>query len=293
MKYKYSLIVVLAFMCLAACKKDGIVNPAAVTLSPTSARTTTFSLIPSTKDTVAFGINGSMRIQFAKDSVNKDNIVINFNPSSKSTYSYLEDAPYFGGFGTEMIASLSSDNVPLAINSLPLVKQSSSIDLKIGAKADGTYQLKLISVSSLPQIFEIWLMDAYRKDSINMSSNASYAVDVKIADNTSYGSHRFKLVIRENALRAVHFSDFEAFKDTSGVSLGWHTTSEFNYTRFTVQRSADKWQTFTSLNNMASTGLGNYGFLDKKPAAGAYQYRLKVYDINGGVTYSSPIAIDY
>jgi hypothetical protein len=47
------------------------------------------------------------------------------------------------------------------------------------------------------------------------------------------------------------------------------------------------------LGDIASSGLGTYGFLDKNPPAVADQYRLKITDLNGTVTYSNIITLIY
>ena len=253
-------------------------NP--VTLSP--------GLIPDTVNNT-----GNLHIQLARDPVNTDNILIGFNPNAKTTYVANEDAPSLPGFGWVSLSSLSSDNVALAINTLPLTNQRLTIGLVVNAKTDGVYNLNMIAINSVPSIFEIWLIDNYKKDSLDFRQNRSYAFDLYKADTNSYGSHRFSLVIHEDVLLGVHLLNFKAIKTTAGTKCTWITENEQNYTGFSVERSTDNGQTYNSLTSFMSSGLSTYTFVDKAPITGKDRYRLKLQDINGAVSYSTVISLIY
>jgi len=235
-----------------------------------------------------------MRLQLFKDAINTDDTYIGFNPSYKTQYSAIEDAPYFQGFGQVSLCSFSSDNVPLAINKLPLPGvQSLTINLKISAKESGMYSLNMIDMLAIPQLFEVWLMDAYKKDSLDMRANKTYTFNLTEADTNSYGSKRFSLVIRQNPALGVHLLNFTATKAPDGAQTTWTTENEQNYTNFTIERSIDGGVTYNDLNSFASSELGTYSFLDKTPPADMDLYRLKIQDINGAVSYSAVITLIY
>jgi hypothetical protein len=86
---------------------------------------------------------------------------------------------------------------------------------------------------------------------------------------------------------------FAAAKTTGGTQVTWKTDYEFNYTSFKVERSTDNGQTFNPLTSLISSNAGTYSFLDKTPAPGINQYRLKLQDLNGTVTYSSVRPVSY
>jgi hypothetical protein len=235
-----------------------------------------------------------MRLQLFKDAINTDDTYIGFNPTYKTQYSAMEDAPYFQGFGQVSLCSFSSDNMPLAINKLPLPGvQSLTIHLKISAKEDGVYSLNMIDIVAIPQLFEVWLMDAYKKDSLDMRANKTYAFNLTEADTNSYGSKRFSLVIRQNPALGVHLLNFTATKATDGAQTTWTTENEQNYTNFTIERSIDGGVTYNDLSSFASSALGIYSFLDKTPPADRDLYRLKIQDINGTISYSDVITLIY
>ena len=239
---------------------------------------------------VISAVKGYLRVQVAADAVNTDDILINFNSAASLAFVRSEDAPTFNGNGFITLSSLSSDNVPLAINASPLPVQSEKIKLMVNAKADGTYSLNLTKLSTIPANFEIWLMDNYKKDSLDFRNNPSYAFDMKIADTTSYGSGRFSLVIRQNPGMTMHLLSVDATKVTTAAKLSWTAENEQTYTSFWVERSTDNGKTYTGFSGQMSTAAGAYSYTDAAPVKGTNLYRVKSSDMNGVVTYSSTVS---
>ena len=141
-------------------------------------------------------VNGYLRLRLAKDSINTDGILIEFNPATSAAYVPGEDAPSLQGFGVVSLASLSSDHIPLAINVMPLTSKGASIGLRVNVKSDGVYTLNMQQINAVPDKYSLRLMDGYKKDSLNMRLYPTYAFNVYKADTTSFGSHRFKLVVK-------------------------------------------------------------------------------------------------
>jgi hypothetical protein len=234
-----------------------------------------------------------LQLQLAKDSANTDDIYIGFNSAAKTQYVFDEDASYKTGTGAVSLASISGDNMALAINRQPLPKQSETIRLKVNANADGIYKLIMTEVNAIPRLFDIWLMDAYKTDSLDLRHNTTYAFNLYKADTGSYGSKRFSLVIRQNPALGVHLLDFTAVKLTNEAQIAWTTENEENYTRFTVERSTDNGKTFYVLGGFSSGAQRIYSFNDKKPLIAANAYRLKLEDLNGVISYSKVITLMY
>ena len=69
--------------------------------------------------------------------------------------------------------------------------------------------------------------------------------------------------------------------------------TEENYTNFTVERSSDGGTTFDVLGGISSSALGTYSFLDANPPLAADQYRLKIEDLNGAISYSNIVTLIY
>ena len=234
-----------------------------------------------------------LSLQLAQDATNTDETVIAFKPGASTAYVKNEDALYFQGAGMVSLSSLSSDNLALSINTLPLPKPSLTIGLAVTAQTNGIYKLNKTGLKALPKIFEIWLMDNYTKDSLDFRNNPTYAFNIYTSDATSYGSQRFSLVVRQNQALGIHLLNFTASATNGRAQIGWLTENEADYTNFTVQRSINNGQTFTDVTTFTSAGLGAYSFLDKAPAKGTDQYRLKIQDLNGAITYSKVISLSY
>jgi hypothetical protein len=238
-------------------------------------------------------IDQHLRLQMAMDTINTDDIYIGFNSSDKSQFVVNEDAPYKPGNGKVSLASFSSDNVELAINRTPLpgIKQT-IIPLFVKAHDAGIYKLNMTEVEAIPQLYQIWLLDNYKKDSLDMRQNATYAFNIS-TDTNSYGGRRFQLVIRQNPALALHLLGFSAKKVSAGAQTVWTTENEQSYTNFTVERSIDGGKTFDVIGSVASSNLGTYSLLDKSPVIGQNYYRLKQEDINNTITYSKIVSVEY
>lgn len=246
-----------------------------------------------TTSTYNAGNDQHLRLQIAADSINTDDSFIGFNAAANPKYNHTEDAPYKPGTGKVSLASFSSDNVLLAINKQPLPKlKQAVIPLRVGANAYGTYRLNLIELKSIPRLFELWLMDNFTRDSINLRQDTSYSFNM-VTDTNSYGNNRFKLVIRQDPALKVHLLNFIAAKVKWGAQVKWTTTNEENYTNFTVERSSDGGTTYQAIGGFYSTGAGKYSFLDKAPPAAPDMYRLKIEDINGIVSRSKVVTLVY
>lgn len=237
-----------------------------------------------------------LRLQLSMDSINTDGTIISFVANAKTSFNKAEDAHYHSGTGKVNLASLSSDNQPLAINQLPLALKGDTIKLKVGATASGNYTLNLKSITGIPQIYDVWLKDAHTKDSVNLRTTATYSFTIKTTDTSTFGSNRFSLVIVQDPDLAYKLLSFDAAKagnNDKQVQVTWKSINEQNYTHFTVERSNDNGKTFDVIGGMLSSNAGTYSLLDKSPLKGANLYRLKQLDFNDNITYSSVVEVAF
>ncbi len=262
----------------------------------TTAQPTSPKLLMSST-TVATNSRRFFRLQFAKDSVNTEDILIRLIDTLKNlNYNDDVDAVYKRGLGKVSMCSVSSDNYALAIFGVPApLKKPDAIPLNIETSADGAYTIKLQQVTGIPQLYDIWLMDAYKKDSLDMRLYPSYAFNIIQRDTMSYGRTRFKLVLRINPAYAYHLLSFTAAKvpDLKQVKVNWTSQNEQNYTDFTVERSTDNGKSFDAIGVVPSSGQNSYGFIDKTPVDGQNWYRLKSVDITDSVQYSAIVKIGF
>ena len=261
--------------------------------APTQQLTST-NLLMSTQAPLA-SVSQIFKLRLLIDSLNYDDIAFNFNSSASSKYNWNEDAAYMAGNNApEGLASFSDDSVKLSINSLPLPNLTPKvIKLRVEAAITGTYTFKKTALDAIPKIYQLWLMDKAKNDSLDIRNNSNYVFDVDVKDTTTYGNNRFQLIIRQDPALMVHLLNFTGAKVTGGSQVVWKTENEENYTYFTVERSTDGGATYNVIGSVPSAALGTYSFLDKSPAQTANMYRLKIVDLNGTISYSNIVTIMY
>jgi hypothetical protein len=192
---------------------------------------------------------------------------------------------------------MTSDHVALAINAQPFPKTRSQIALSVNATSDGTYQISMKKLVGIPQLYSIWLVDNYTKDSVDMRAKSTYSFSITKSDTNSFGDHRFVLSISQNQAYAYQLTNFTASRlaaqPTRAVQVNWKTQYESNYTTFVVERSWDGGNNFEEIGGKQGNGSGSYGIVDTDPHAGLNVYRLKQQDINDRITYSAPVRVEY
>lgn len=80
---------------------------------------------------------------------------------------------------------------------------------------------------------------------------------------------------------------------SQAIVLSWATSSEWNFDKFVIERSADghNYQALGALNGAGqSTSRLNYTFVDEHPLTGYSYYRLRMVDLNGTFEYSDIVS---
>ncbi|MDO3626981.1 T9SS type A sorting domain-containing protein [Mucilaginibacter sp. BT774] len=251
-----------------------------------------------TKQPVNMINNQYIRLQLmGKDSTVGDQTLIRFNNMATGKYTQGVDAAYMPGFGEASLSTKSSDMIDLSINNIPFPKQNArAVKLNFTVTNSGKYTISLRNLVQVPQLYDLWLIDAYKADSVNLRLNKTYSFNVNKADVASSGAKRFMLVIRENPALSYQLVNFGAKKGATTsrqVEVTWATKNEGNYTNFTVERSTDNGKTYLIIGSVKATGQGNYSFIDSAPADGTSLYRLQQEDINNAISYSKIVTIQY
>jgi hypothetical protein len=233
-------------------------------------------------------------LKLIQDTLNDDATLFMFKPTASTGYVESEDAEVFAGSGSVTLSSVSSDNKALAINTLPLpgLKQT-TIPLKVYTAGSGLYTLNRMDIHNIPQLFDVWLMDAYKKDSLDIKHNTTYNFNVNKADTNSAGSKRFSVVIRQNPAYAYKLLGFSGVKVLQGAQLKWVTENEADYTSFSLERSNDNGVTYNAITSVQGNASATYTYLDTRPVTGVNLYRLKQTDINGTISYSKVVSLSY
>jgi hypothetical protein len=94
------------------------------------------------------------------------------------------------------------------------------------------------------------------------------------------------------AVLPVKLSKFSSEKSQNSIALKWSTSFESNFKNFEVQKSRDG-KSFENIGTIDPEKNALYTFNDPKPSLGLSYYRLQINDLDGSVTYSKIIAVNY
>lgn len=236
-----------------------------------------------------------LRLKLVIDQYNYDDIVIGFDSAATAAYDPNEDSKYFPGLGSpEGLSSYSSDSVALSVNFLPLPGQTPDmVRIDVEAANSGLMTLECTQLDSLPQLYQVFLIDKYKQDTIDLKTTSAYAFSVDKKDSASFGSGRFAVMVRQNPALALKLTDFNALKQSGSSEITWDTENEAGTTLFEVERSSDGGEIFATIDSLQSNSSGSYSFVDKAPPEASDEYRLKLTDLNGTVSYSNVVTLLY
>ncbi len=234
-----------------------------------------------------------LRIKLAKDSVNTDDIMIFFDPTSKNGYEPYWDIDRVDGMGNvSTLGSYPSDSTKLlAINHMHSIDSTTRVKLYVNvSNSTDIDSLTGSGFESLDPRYDVWLIDHYKKDSLFFNRYKRYLFNINNSDTASYGANRFEIVFHRNNGLVYRLLSFTASMVKAGVQLNWTTSGEGDSSRFVVQR-ADGSKLFLNLGDVQSNGGGSYSYIDKSPLAGLNYYRLQQTDDFGATTFSNIISI--
>lgn len=202
---KTSTLLLASVLLLVACKKETAVTPAANPVTPTKTTTTTQSTTTSTTTTTTTTSTpaadtlanlSAIKIGLMTDSTNYDETMFLFRKTANLAFDPNMDGEYLQGYGLESLASVAPDGTDMAIYSVPYTSNM-SIKLDVHTKNDGQFLFKMTYARTLPANLQVWIKDSYAKDSLNVRSG-NYKFNVIKADTASYGSHRFRMILKRS-----------------------------------------------------------------------------------------------
>lgn len=230
-------------------------------------------------------------LKMEKDSLNYDYCGVYFGSNYNAKFED-GDAIYLSGPNNVVtMASLSADGVKAAVNNLPDYHNGAGVKLNVNASATGLYKLKMEGVRNIDTLYDIYLIDRYMNDSLDIRRYGVYNFNLNKADTATFGPGRFSLSIRRKPLPQYLLTNFYGSKAQSGLLVTWKTQNEYNYTGFTLEKQTASTGEYTALYDKQSDGSATYNFLDATPNSGSNTYRLKQNDADGRVSYSQPITI--
>jgi hypothetical protein len=233
---------------------------------------------------------GNIKLQMVQDSANYDMAELRFMDSYSPNYIDTEDADDLSGLSQAVFfGAMTADGHEVAIASQPLQPRQTSVFLSVNDNSSGTFKINALSITGIPNKYDVWLKDHFTGDSVNLGKVSTYTFTIDKANAATYGNSRLEVLIGTKVLPPYQLLTFTGVKGNTSNVLTWTTANEFTYTSFQLQRSLDG-VTFIDINDSQSTGVGTYSFTDQYSAPLVY-YRLQQTDINEVVTYSSIVIL--
>lgn len=234
---------------------------------------------------------GFITMQMVQDSANYDVTLLRFSNDYNENYLNTEDADDLSANGqTVFLGAMTADKHLVSTASQPLNKKKTAVYLSVDDASSGTFTLNKMSLTDIPEKYDVWLKDNYKKDSLDLRANSSYSFNIDKNNAATFGDNRFEVAISLKTLPPYKLITFNGQKNTTGNVLKWNTQNEYNYTYFELQRSFDN-KNFESIDYAISTSAGNYSFTDPSTDRVVF-YRLKQTDIYDVVTYSSIVIVE-
>ncbi|GAB2695117.1 hypothetical protein GCM10027037_18470 [Mucilaginibacter koreensis] len=233
-----------------------------------------------------------LRLRLEQDTMYNDEVIIRMDEKATDAFNPQQDAEDLGGVGAPVaLSSLSSDQALLAINWVSaLNKTDKHIKLNASATATGLYALKAPEIVNIPEQYEIWLKDAYKKDSLDLGRYKQYNFNIDRTIPATFASGRFEIVIRKKTYPAYELVNLTASAVKDGINVTWKVYNEYSFYGFTLQKQ-DGSNQFIPISQLQSDGRGNYSYLDRFPTKGINIYRLQQNDDEGKSTYSATASV--
>jgi hypothetical protein len=231
-------------------------------------------------------------VKLEQDSTLYDYCGIYFNKDWSDKFEDGDALDLDGLSSSIFLSSYSSDGMRMAVNHLSDYSKGKRVKLYANINSNGLYKLKVEGIRNIDTLYNIWLIDHYKKDSLDIRRYGTYNFNIIRSDTASYGANRFELVFRLRPLAAYQLTSFTGERVSDGIRLTWKVQNEGNYTGFIVQKQ-DGSQTYLNLYQLQSNGNGTYSYTDHSPNTGNNWYRLSQNDINESISYSPPVNVAY
>lgn len=234
-------------------------------------------------------------IKMYEDSIKYDIALLKFDASSNKNYIFKEDALKMTNSRVNL-GYVTPNGKIVQVNSIPNLPSNSTdtFVIKTTSIKNGTHWLTFEDKAILPANKNVFLVDGFNNNLIDVKTTNSYAFNINNANSATYGN-RFKLIITDqfNPL-PVKLTVFSGDKLGKSNLLKWTSVGEKNLINYEVERSSDG-KNFESIGLVKATNSSantNYSFVDENLGSSSVNYyRLKINENKGVNSYSNIISI--
>ncbi|WP_428327329.1 T9SS type A sorting domain-containing protein [Mucilaginibacter sp.] len=268
---------------VASNNKNAALNSSAVATQPQAL------MAPPRDETLLAGLH----LKLLQDSVTYDECGVYFRSDWSDNFD-LNDAYDLDGASPKVyLSTYTADGVRTAINKMGDFTKGKRARIYVKGSIDGNFNLQLEDIQNIDtSMYSVFIIDHLNKDSLDVTRYKTYVFTVIRADTATYGGYRLELAIERKPLPPYELALFTGKKVSDGVLLTWKTYNEGNFTGFTIEKQDGSLQ-YLPLYTIQSNGSGTYSYTDHNPVAGANIYRLKQNNIDGLISYSALLTVQY
>ena len=240
----------------------------------------------------------SLRIHlYTKDANGSTQLIDGTMAEFKSTYSEAadrDDAMKMGNINENL--SLARGKSFFAIERKQPVAEIDTLFMKLWKTTRRTYQFEFVPANLYSPGLEAFLEDSYLNKITAVDLSANTLVDFSIDGNAASADiNRFKVLFRK-AMQPlpVTVSSIKAYQQANNIMVEWLVENEIDIQRYDVEKSADG-IVFSVFNTVhvpgSSNAVNRYAVMDDKIFKGNNFYRIKIYDSNGKISYTTAVKV--
>ena len=201
-----------------------------------------------------------------------------------------DDALKFSNTNENLI--IVRNNVSLAAERRPAVSFTDTIFFRLTNTVQREYQFSFDAMGLEQPGMDAYLEDSYlgSRSLLDLSgtSTVNFSIDAQAG---SAAANRFRIVFAPNiAVLPVTISSFKAYEKNSNIQVAWQVENEINILKYEVEKSttgSDFIKMFTVSVSGNNNAQNNYQWTDENPAPGNNFFRIKIYDRNGEISYTT------
>jgi hypothetical protein len=238
--------------------------------------------------------NPAVKIKLIQDSTFYNETLVTFSKDNKSTFTEDEDVAYLSAPNQQVFMySTSDEGTSCIINRLPALETIKIVKLYAEGAVSGLYTIEFSNANTIDSRYRIYLKDAFKKDSLDVTNNTTYSFNIDRTNAATYGANRFTLAVYKDNNAAYKLMSFTGSKQQGASVLTWTVQNESDVYTFDLERSIDGGKTYILAGTVQSASKGTYSVTDTKPVYGDNLYRLKQSDVNDAITYSDIVTLTY
>lgn len=238
--------------------------------------------------------NPAVKIKLIQDNTFYNETLVTFSKDNKSTFTEDEDVAYLSAPTQQVFMySTSDEGTSCIINRLPALENIKTIKLYAEGAISGLYTMEFSNANTIDSRYRIYLKDAFKKDSLDVTNNTTYSFNIDRTNSATYGANRFTLAVYKDNSDAYKLVSFTGNKQQGAMVLTWTVQNESDVYTFDLERSTDGGKTYTVIGTVQSASKGTYQVTDPQPVYGDNLYRLKQSDVNDAITYSDIVTLTY